>query len=56
MTYDAALKLYYIDVDINAGYNMIIFTDGAGTQTKDLQIPATKDSVYDYSLGNWKTK
>ncbi len=56
MTYDAALKLYYVDVDINAGYNMIIFTDGAGTQTKDLQIPATKDSIYDYSLGTWKTK
>ena len=56
MTYDAALKLYYVDVDINAGYNMIIFTDGAGRQTKDLPIPGTKDSVYDYSLGKWTTK
>ena len=50
--FDAAEKLYYIDVDTNVGYNMIIFNNG-GDKTDDLSIPASNSNMYTYSTGNW---
>ena len=46
---------YYIDVDFNKGYNMIIFTNGSGKQTDDLSIPTT-ENLYTYKTGKWSVK
>lgn len=54
MQYDSESDLYYIDVDVKAGYNMIIFTNGSGTQTKDLEI--TDNNIFIYKTGKWSKK
>ena len=38
--------------DISGDYNMIIFSNNGGNQTKDLSIPAA-GQIYDYSTGSW---
>lgn len=48
--------LYYVDVNVKDGYNMIIFTNGNGTQTADLSIPTDSKNLYTFNSGKWSTK
>ena len=47
---------YYVDVKVKEGYNMIIFTDGNGTQTADLAIPTDSKNYYIYNSNSWSVK
>ena len=44
---------YYVDVDVDSGYDRIIFNGGGELQTDDLIIPTSDANLYTYSLNAW---
>lgn len=53
--YDSENGIYYIDINVDSGFNSIIFSNSGSSQTDDLTIPADDTNLYTYSSGQWST-